>query len=248
VYRITPTGVMGNNQTVIEYSPAADLDDLSPGFRTFCIIFQSILALSGSAGNLLTILAVVVCKKLRRTHNAYIAHLALVDFFISSFLIPLNIVGLYRRKSHDESAACKVIAVVSLIALVLSVLNLFMVSLNRYILICKGMFTYTKMYNKKTVPLSILLLWGWAILVVTPMLAADGVGWSQKTHYCFFRNYYFFSYIYITVGLAQAGVVLPAAATSVCYVMIIKKLRTTARKLAPKSPNSLVKEVGIIIF
>lgn len=236
---------MTTNEThsIIEYSPSPFLDDIPIEFRTFCIIFQSILALTGTFGNVLTLIAVFSCKKLRRTHNAYIAHLAFVDIVISGVLVPINIYGLSQQKDGDDTIGCIIIAAISLAALVASILSLFMVALNRYVLICKGMHTYVRMYNKKTVSISICLLWFWAFTVVLPMLSFDGLGWSKKTHYCFFINYDFTAYMYMSLGLAQAGVVLPAAGTSMCYIMIIKKLRDSARKLAPKSGNSSTKEV-----
>ena len=234
---------MGANNTVL-YQPAPGLDDVSYEYSIFLIVFQSLLVCLGGFGNVLTIIAVLACKKLRRTHNAYIAHLAFVDFVISVVLVPINIIGLYNDKNEDDSVACKVIAVVSLAALVSSTLSLFMVALNRYILICKGAYTYTRLYNWKTVPLSIGLLWVWAFGIVMPMLSFGGIGWSIKTHYCFFVNYDFTTYLYMNLGLAQGGVVVPAAGTSLCYMLIIKKLRATARKLAPKAPSSsTVKEV-----
>lgn len=237
---------MGNNQT-IEYNPAPALDDISLELRIFFIIFQSLLGVTGTFGNLLTLVAVFSCKKLRRTHNAYIAHLAFVDLMISAFLVPMNIYGLDENRTEDPRVSCKIIAVISLTALVASLLSLFMVSLNRYILICKGMHTYIRMYNKRTVPFSIIGLWVWAFAVVLPMLSFDGLGWSAKTHYCFFINYHFITYLYMSVGLAQAGVVLPAIATSLCYMLIIKKLRASARKLAPKSISSTGKEVKSLV-
>lgn len=239
---------MGNNAT-IEYDPAEGLDDISSEYRTVAMIVQSFIAVSGTFGNLLTIAAVFTCRKLRRTHNAYIAHLAFVDLLISGFLVPVNIYGLYTNKNADDSVGCQVVAVISLAALVASILSLFMVALNRYILICRGMYTYSKMYNKTTVPISILLIWLWAFAVVIPMLASGMLGWSQKTHYCFFLNYDFGAYIYMSVGLAQGGVVIPAIGTSMSYMMIIKKLKATARRLAPKMPtSSVVKEVSIMKY
>ncbi|XP_067942277.1 melatonin receptor type 1B-A-like [Watersipora subatra] len=232
---------MGNNAT-IEYNPREGLDNLPQGFRTFCIVFQSLLSLTGTLGNLLTLVAVFSCKKLRRTHNAYIAHLAFVDLLISGFLVPTNIYGLSQEKMQDDSISCKVVGIISLAALVASILSLFMVALNRYVLICKGMQTYIKMYNKMTIPISIGLIWVWAFAVVLPMLTFNGIGWSIKTHYCFFINYDFITFIYICVGLAQAGVIIPAAGTSICYLLIIKKLKATALKLAPKSGSSAAKE------
>lgn len=235
---------MGANNTIL-YQPEEGLDDVSYAFRIFLIVFQSILCLVGGFGNVLTIIAVLACKKLRRTHNAYVAHLAFVDFVISALLIPTNIYGLYHDKSADDSIGCKAIAVISLAALVSSTLSLFMVALNRYILICKGAYTYTRLYNWKTVPLTIMLLWIWAFAVVLPLLSFGGLGWSIKTHYCFFVNYDFTTYMYINLGLAQGGVVVPAAGTSICYMLIIRKLRATARKLAPKAPtSSTVKDVS----
>ena len=238
---------MGNNAThpVIECNPSEDLDELSAGFRIGCIVFQCILSVTGAFGNLLTLTAVFSCKKLRRTHNVYIAHLAFVDLLISGVLVPINIYGLAEHKIGDETLACTIIGVLSLAALVASILSLWMVALNRYVLICRGSVLYCKMYNKVTVPVSICLMWGWAFAVVLPMLSFDGIGWSDKTHYCFFVNYDFVTYIYICVCLAQAGVVVPAAGTAFCYMLIIKKLRATARKLAPRSGNSSTKEVRI---
>ena len=221
---------MGNNAT-IHYDPAEDLDDLNPGFVTFCVVLQSILCVVGGLGNILTLLAIILSKALHKSYNAYIAHLACVDLVICCALIPINILGLLNKDSVP--ANCAAIGAIALISLVISILSLMMIGLNRYILICKNLDFYTRIYNKKMIVITIGIMWLWAFAVVLPMLSFDGLGWSQKTHYCFFINYHFVTYLYMSIGLAQLGVVVPAGITAFCYVLIIRKLKSTAKKLEP---------------
>lgn len=221
---------MGNVTSAVTYNPAEDLDELHPAFVTFCVVLQSILCVVGGLGNLLTILAIVLCKSLHKTHNVYILHLAVVDTIINIFLIPINIDGLLN--SIEDPPQCIIIGAIAFSALVVSILSLMMISINRYVLICKDTSTYIKLYNKKTVALSIIAMWVWAVVLVVPMSAFDGLGWSQKTHYCFFQNYNFAAYLYMNFGLCQLGVVAPSVTTSICYMLIIRKLKASAEKMA----------------
>ena len=226
---------MGNNAT-IHYNPAEDLDDLNPGFVTFCVVLQSILCVVGGLGNILTLLAIILSKALHKSYNAYIAHLACMDLIICFAMIPSNIRAI--SGNHGEPANCAAIGAIALICLVVSILSLMMIGLNRYILICRSLSFYKKIYNKRMIAITFAVMWLWALAVVLPMLSFNGLGWSRKNHYCFFVNYDFITYLYVSVGLAQLGIVVPAGVTASCYVLIIKKLKSTARRLEPRSGNS----------
>jgi len=223
---------MGANNTAL-YQPGDTLDYLVEEYKIALTVCQICLCVLGSSGNILTILAVILAKHLHRTHNIYIAHLACVDLLINAFLIPTNIYGF----QYGIPSNCPVIGAISIICLVVSILSLLMVALNRYILICKDASTYARFYNRKTVSVSIVVMWLYACALIIPMQSFHALGWSVKTWYCFFVNYDFSTYIYVSVCMSQLGVVAPAGGTALCYVLIMRKMRASAKKLAPKLPT-----------
>lgn len=121
---------MGNNITnVVNYAPSEELDSLDPGFEKSVMVVQCILTVTGSSGNFLTLMAVILHKNLHNLHNVYIAHLACVDLLISLFMIPTNLAGFFGI--GWSTFACEIIATLSLSCLVVSILTLMMIYMNR---------------------------------------------------------------------------------------------------------------------
>jgi len=222
---------MGANNTV-SYKPKDGLDDLAYEFKISLSVVQICFCMLGTGGNILTIMAVILAKSLHRIHNIYIAHLAGVDLVINAFLIPTNIYGL----EHGRPSNCTAIGALSLICLVASILSLMMIALNRYILICKNSATYAKFYNRKTIVFSMLLIWVYASVITLPMLSFNALNWNHKTWYCFFINYDFVTYLYISISMASLGVVAPAVITATCYTLIMRRMRASNKALLMPTP------------
>lgn len=225
---------MGNITGVVEYDPPAGLDTLHPNYVIGLCVILGIISFTGGAGNLLTIMAIGLHKGLQKSYTAYIAHLASVDLLISAFLVPSNISGILTT----PYSGCEVLSVISLCGSVVSILNLMMISVNRYILLCKDRHMYEKFFIKRNVAISMALMWVYALAVTIPLKAFDGLGWSVKYHNCIFQSYKFDVYLYVVVCFSVLGLVVPVSVTSICYILIIKKLRSTAKKLQPSDAST----------
>lgn len=224
---------MGSNySSTVEYNPEEGLDDLTKESSSIMMAIHIVVSIIGGAGNLLTILAVLCNKKLQTYNNFYVTHLALIDLTISLVLVPINFNGLmFGPPPH-----CDIVAAVALCTIILSILSLFMIAFNRYVLICKNLKTYQRLYTRRNVLISLVVMWSYSLAVVLPMFSFHGLGWSVKTTYCFFTNYNFLSYIYVVTVIAPIGNMLPTFATATCYTFIIKKIRASQRLLERNTP------------
>ena len=229
-----------NHSSPVEYNPIEGLDDLTDVARTVLMVIQVISCIIGGAGNSLTILAVLCNKKLQTYNNFYVTHLALVDLTISLVLVPINIHGLWRGAPPH----CDIVAAVALSTIVLSILSLFMIAFNRYILICRTFRDYQRIYTRRNVLISLIVMWLYSLAVVLPMFSFKGFGWSVKTHYCFFTNYNFLSYIYVVTVIAPIGNMLPTFGTATCYMFIIKKIRSSERMMKRMRPEIRVRQAS----
>lgn len=223
---------MGNNLTyAVEYKPTEDLDKLDPVFVKVVAALLWIIAISGAFGNFLTILAIILHKRLHQSYMAYVAHLACVDLVISAFLVPMNVMEMLG--SSLSQMGCEILSAISISCLVVSILNLMMISINRFTLICKDKHVYAKYFNRKTVSISMAAMWVWAGAVTMPMKPIGGLGWGEKYHNCIFQNYQFDVYLYVIACFSIVGLTVPVTMTSLCYILIIKKLHETEKKVRP---------------
>ena len=85
------------------------------------LVSYSVIIITGILGNLLTIVAILVCEKHRSTQNAYVCNLAISDLFVSISLTPTVVWMLeqeqYRRK--EVMLVCQMIGAVAAVLLLL---------------------------------------------------------------------------------------------------------------------------------
>ncbi len=119
-------------------------------------IYYSCIALFGSFGNCITLLAILKNKDLQTLPNYYIFNLSLSDLGLCIIVLPISIVTLHIPIS---GWTCEALAFLGFIFSMMSVLNLGLIAFNRYILICHSYEFYLKIFAKRNVIISIIGQW-----------------------------------------------------------------------------------------
>uniref|UniRef100_H2YI98 G-protein coupled receptors family 1 profile domain-containing protein n=1 Tax=Ciona savignyi TaxID=51511 RepID=H2YI98_CIOSA len=120
-------------------------------------------------GNGLIIVSVALVKKLRQPANYLIVSLALSDFLVGLVVLPLTIVYDIMGEWVFGPNVCDVHVSFDVICCTASIMNLCMISIDRYLMITQPM-TYPKRRTGKLMLLLIATAWLLSCLVIIPAL------------------------------------------------------------------------------
>uniref|UniRef100_H2YI96 G-protein coupled receptors family 1 profile domain-containing protein n=1 Tax=Ciona savignyi TaxID=51511 RepID=H2YI96_CIOSA len=129
----------------------------------------SLLSLLIVVGNGLIIVSVALVKKLRQPANYLIVSLALSDFLVGLVVLPLTIVYDIMGEWVFGPNVCDVHVSFDVICCTASIMNLCMISIDRYLMITQPM-TYPKRRTGKLMLLLIATAWLLSCLVIIPAL------------------------------------------------------------------------------
>jgi len=159
--------------------------------RIALLISYGGIIITGILGNLLTIVAILACKKHRSTQNAYVCNLAISDLLICISLAPTAVWMLKNEQYHHKEVmlTCQVIGACSLTLLLSSLYNLAGVAVNRYICIIHPPHVYIKLYSRNRICFSLFMIWFLSILLTLPGLLGFGsYGYSPLLGTCLVMN------------------------------------------------------------
>ncbi|GAU95237.1 hypothetical protein RvY_06886 [Ramazzottius varieornatus] len=169
-----------------------------------------------------------VCSmpSLRTTGNYFIVNLSLADLLVTMVTQPSSILGraLFGEEWFDaRPVVCSVVGTLCAMGCIASTWNICMISVNRYILICRY-HVYSKIYTKRNTILLCLSVWILIYLIEMP----NHIGWgdtrfSEVFFVCTFANHvHSFALFYILVG-----VMIPVSVSCAAYIGIFKRVRTS---------------------
>uniref|UniRef100_F6USY0 G-protein coupled receptors family 1 profile domain-containing protein n=1 Tax=Ciona intestinalis TaxID=7719 RepID=F6USY0_CIOIN len=133
------------------------------------LALTSLLSLLIVVGNGLIIVSVALVKKLRQPANYLIVSLALSDFLVGLVVLPLTIVYDIMGEWVFGPNVCDVHVSFDVICCTASIMNLCMISIDRYLMITQPM-TYPKRRTGKLMLLLIATAWVLSCLVIIPAL------------------------------------------------------------------------------
>lgn len=136
----------------------------------FAAICACIFVIIGGLGNLITILALLKCPKMRgHATTAFVLSLCVSDLLFCSFSLPLTAVRYFQEAWTLGETLCKLFPVIFYGNVAVSLLSMVGITLNRYILIaCHGL--YSKIYKPAYIILQLILVWAIAFFMMLPPL------------------------------------------------------------------------------
>ncbi|XP_004536758.1 protein trapped in endoderm-1 isoform X2 [Ceratitis capitata] len=152
----------------------------------FAAICASIFTVIGIFGNLVTIIALLKCPKIRgHATTAFILSLSVSDLLFCSISLPLTAVRFYEEKWTFGETLCKIFPVIFYGNVAVSLLSMVGITLNRYILIAFHSI-YVQIYKRSYILLQLFFIWSTSfLLLLPPILGIWGeMGLDEATFSC----------------------------------------------------------------
>ncbi|XP_030037329.2 G-protein coupled receptor moody isoform X3 [Manduca sexta] len=147
----------------------SELSKFSPGLLTFAAVVTGIIMLVGLFGNLLTVVALLKCPKVRNVAAAFIISLCIADFLFCAIVLPFAISGFWTRTWSHGGALCKLVPFLRYGNVGVSLLSIALITLNRYIMIAHHSW-YGRVYRKHNIALMIVFSWMFSYGMQIPTL------------------------------------------------------------------------------
>ncbi|CAH1103561.1 unnamed protein product [Psylliodes chrysocephalus] len=166
-----------NGTAVVIYSRQASI------LAACCAI---IFCVVGVIGNLVTVIALIRCPKLRvHATTAFVLSLCISDLIFCLINLPLTAARYIYQAWIFGDALCKLFPVLFYGNVAVSVLNMVAITLNRYVLISCQQY-YNFLYSKISIWIQLVFIWGIAfLLMMPPLLGIWGtLGLNPSTFSC----------------------------------------------------------------
>lgn len=207
----------------------------------FAAVAASIFTVVGVTGNLLTVVALLRCQKLRvHATTAFVISLAVSDLLFSAINLPLTA----SRYVHEEwtlgPTLCRVFPFFFYGNVAASLMNMVAITVNRYVLIsCHGYYTF--IYSRINILLMVVVVWAFSFgMILPPLLEVWGtLGLDRATFSCTIlklngKSPKKFLFIF--------GFLLPCIAIILCYSAIFYRVRQSRLNVQKHQATSSQKE------
>uniref|UniRef100_A0A6J0UV15 Histamine H3 receptor n=1 Tax=Pogona vitticeps TaxID=103695 RepID=A0A6J0UV15_9SAUR len=180
---------------------AAGGDPLWGRFSTpWTVVLASLMALlivATVAGNALVMLAFVVDSSLRTQNNYFLLNLAISDFLVGAFCIPLYVPYVLTGRWTFGRSFCKLWLVVDYLLCTTSVFNIVLISYDRFLSVTRAVSYRAQQGDTKKAVFKMIMVWILAFLLYGPAIISweyisggsiipDGECYAE-----FFYNWYF---------------------------------------------------------
>ncbi|KAM6135332.1 LOW QUALITY PROTEIN: histamine H4 receptor [Pterocles gutturalis] len=190
----TPHTAGASNKT-LSTQPASS--EFSLGVLVLLAFLMVLLALVTNLGNALVILAFIMDRNLRHRSNYFFLNLAISDFAVGAFCMPLYIPYSLMGKWHLARGVCKLWLVMDYLLCTASVFNIVLISYDRFLSVTKAVSYRAQQGITSNPVVKMVAIWVFAFLLYCPAIlfwehvAGHSVVAADQCHAEFFNNWYF---------------------------------------------------------
>ncbi|KAG8452638.1 hypothetical protein GDO86_004429 [Hymenochirus boettgeri] len=194
-------------------------------YRYFGVTWGIIVSLVGTVGNIMTILAYALDKKLQTRFNLLIINLSLADILYCTFLQPFSVDAYLHLYWRSGTTFCRIFGMLLFVSNSVSILNLCLIAVSRYILISNNKL-FDKIFSRLGVFLIILTTWVigfssfaplWNVFVLVPKVCTCSFHRIKGRPYTTILMAFYF-----VIGLSCVGIF---------YLLIHRKVKSAAKAL-----------------
>lgn len=195
------------------------------GYRYVAVSWGVVVAVTGTVGNVLTLLALVIQRKLRTRFNLLIANLTLADLLYCTVLQPFSVDTYLHLHWRTGATFCRVFGLLLFASNSVSILTLCLIALGRYLLIAHPKL-FPKVFSAKGIVLALVSTWVvgvasfaplWPIYILVPVVCTCSFDRIRGRPYTTILMG-----IYFVLGLSSVGIF---------YCLIHRQVKRAAQAL-----------------
>ncbi|XP_036451442.1 trace amine-associated receptor 13c-like [Colossoma macropomum] len=201
-------------------------------------------------------------KELHTPTNLLILSLAVADFLVGLFVMPVNVMQLKDSCWYLGKVACTVFPLISNLLMSVSLCSLVFIAVDQYIAVCDPLLYSTRVTVCKT---SLLIILGWSLslfYILLYMCFNDHLLQSQISTECYGECVLVLKYSWVMIDLVFSFLT-PCSVILVMYSIIFNVARRQAKavravlnaasqqhgtKVSHSSKTKAAKKLGIVIF
>ncbi|XP_036107681.1 G-protein coupled receptor 84 [Molossus molossus] len=179
------------------------------GYRYVAVTWGVIVAVTGTVGNVLTLLALAIQPKLRTHFNLLIANLTVADLLYCTFLQPFSVDTYLHLHWRTGTTFCRIFGFLLFTSNSVSILTLCLIALGRYLLIAHPKF-FPQVFSTKGIVLALVGTWVvgvasfaplWSVYVLVPVVCTCSFDRIRGRPYTTILMG-----IYFVLGLSSVGI------------------------------------------
>ncbi|XP_025314471.1 G-protein coupled receptor 84 [Canis lupus dingo] len=195
------------------------------GYRYAAVVWGVVVAVTGTAGNALTLLALAIQPKLRTRFNLLIANLTVADLLYCTLLQPFSVDTYLHLRWRTGATFCRVFGLLLFASNSVSILTLCLIALARYLLIAHPKL-FPRVFSAKGMLLALVSTWVvavgsfaplWSVYVLVPVVCTCSFDRIRGRPYTTILMG-----IYFVLGLSSVGVF---------YCLIHRQVKRAAQAL-----------------
>lgn len=195
------------------------------GYRYVAVIWGVVVAVTGTVGNVLTLLALAIQPKLRTRFNLLIANLTVADLLYCTLLQPFSVDTYLHLHWRTGATFCRVFGLLLFASNSVSILTLCLIALGRYLLIAHPKL-FPQVFSAKGIVLALVSTWVvgvgsfaplWQIYILVPVVCTCSFDRIRGRPYTTILMG-----IYFVVGLSSVGIF---------YCLIHRQVKQAAQAL-----------------
>ncbi|CAN9511652.1 unnamed protein product [Ophioblennius macclurei] len=140
------------------YSPSVE------GYRYFAVLWGCVVTVTGTVGNLMTVLAFASDSHLRTRFNALIVNLAVADLLYCTVLQPISVDSYLYLRWRSGELWCTIFGLLLFLSNSVSIITLCLIAISRYLLVAKRA-VFNKVFSN--LGLTSLLIFSWALGLIS---------------------------------------------------------------------------------
>uniref|UniRef100_A0A8D0G1L4 G-protein coupled receptors family 1 profile domain-containing protein n=1 Tax=Strix occidentalis caurina TaxID=311401 RepID=A0A8D0G1L4_STROC len=182
------------NETLSTQSPSSEF---SLGVLVLLAFLMVLLALVTILGNVLVILAFIMDRNLRHRSNYFFLNLAISDFAVGAFCMPLYIPYALTGTWHLGRSLCKIWLIMDYLLCTASVFSIVLISYDRFLSVTKAVSYRAQQGITSNPVIKMVAIWVFAFLLYCPAIlfwehvAGHSVVAADQCYAEFFNNWYF---------------------------------------------------------
>lgn len=207
--------------------------------RVIYFIIGFVVLILGSCGNVLIVWTLLRTKRLRIVQNIFVGVLAVLDFFITVYLLPFTLISLVKNDNPFSDTTCAVNGAIGHLLFSCDLLLIMCIAVSRYVRICFS-HLFDRIYTFQNVLIICAVCFGYWFLTFVPVFTLEQPFIFDKDyHICIFNIEESLSY---TTSYMFFALVVPVSVTMLSYVKIYTYVRSSKLKLYKKWNNGLARQ------